>query len=188
MRRLRGPVFLFMVLSILIPQVATATPWVWDQDQDGIDDRLSAVAQHGLDWAFENLDPDGRLRFEVGVVDSVLQYGAYVRYVTLPTPADSLDAVLLGAQVVTVMKSVPYIRLRALYPTLLLLGARPRVDRIEAVSLMYPLNWKSERALGVRSGRGGPFPTLDAFSSLTGTGVVVGVLDTGVNDAPMTGG
>jgi subtilisin family serine protease len=184
MKRLWGPVLLLLLGVALAPRPAMATPWVWDQDQDGIDDRLSAVAQHGLDWAFENLDPDGRLRFEVGVVDSVLQYGAYVRYVTLPTPADSLDAVLLGAQVVTVMKSVPYIRLRAIYPTLLLLSTRPRVDRIEAVSLMYPLNWRSERALGVRSGRGGAFPTIDAFTPLTGNGVVVGVLDTGINDAP----
>ena len=184
MKRFRGLIFLLIVLSIVFPRLAAATPWVWDQDQDGIDDRLTVVAQNGLNWAFENLDPNGRLRFEVGVVDSVLQYGAYVRYVTMPTAADSLDAVLLGAQVVTVMKSVPYIRLRALYPTLLLLGTRPRVDRIEAVSLMYPLNWRSERALGVRSGRGGPFPTLDAFSTLTGSGVVIGLLDTGVNDAP----
>ena len=184
MKRLWGPVLLLCLLAEVAPRQAMATPWVWDQDQNGIDDRLSAVAQHGIEWAFENLDPDGRLRFEVGVVESVLQYGAYVRYVTLPTAADSLDAVLLGAQVITVMKSVPYIRLRALYPTLLLLGTRPRVDRIEAVSLMYPLNWRSERALGVRSGRGGAYPTLDTFSSLTGNGVVVGVLDTGINDAP----
>jgi subtilisin family serine protease len=184
MRRFRRLFFPLIALSTMFPHLAAATPWVWDQDQDGIDDRLSAVAQHGIDWAYENLDPNGRLRFEVGVLDSVLQYGAYVRYVTTPTSADSLDAVLLGAQVVTVMKSVPYIRLRALYPTLLLLGTRPRVDRIEAVSLMYPLNWRSERALGVRSGRGGPFPTLDAFSTLTGSGVVIGLLDTGVNDAP----
>ena len=181
----RHTLLLYALLVLLVPRMARATPWVWDQDQDGIDDRLNAVAQHGLDWAFENLDPNGRLRFEVGFVDSVLQYGAYVRYVSLPTAADSLDAALLGAQVVTVMKSVPYIRLRALYPTLLLLGTRPRVDRIEAVSLMYPLNWGSERGLGVRAGRGGQFPTIDAFSPLTGNGVVVGVLDTGINDAPI---
>lgn len=184
MKRVWRPVLLLCLLAAVAPRQAMATPWVWDQDQNGIDDRLSAVAANGINWAFENLDPGGRLRFEVGFVESVLQYGAYVRYVTLPTAADSLDAVLLGAQVVTVMKSVPYIRLRALYPTLLLLNTRPRVDRIEAVSLMYPLNWRSERALGVRSGRGGAFPTLDAFSPFTGNGVVVGVLDTGINDAP----
>ena len=184
MKRIWGPVLLLCLLAAVAPRQAMATPWVWDQDQNGIDDRLSAVAQNGINWAFENLDPDGRLRFEVGLVESVLQYGAYVRYVTLPTAADSLDAVLSGAQIITVFNSVPYIRMRAFYPTLLLLGARPRVDRIEAVSLMYPLNWRSERALGIRSGRGGAYPTLDAFSSLTGNGVVVGVLDTGINDAP----
>jgi subtilisin family serine protease len=176
---------LLVFASLLLgARIASATPWVWDQDEDGVDDRLSDVAQNGISWAFENLDPGGRLRFEVGLVNSVLQYGAYVRYISAPTSADSLDATLLGAQVITVFKSVPYIRLRAFYPTLLLLAARPRVDRIEAVSLMYPLNWRSERALGVRAGRGGPFPTLEQSSSLTGAGIVVGVLDTGINDAP----
>ena len=174
---------LVLLCLVLAPGAALATPWVWDQDQNGIDDRLSTVAQLGIIWAYENLDPDGRLRFEVDLVDSILQYGAYVRYTSTPTSADSIEAALLGAQVVTVFKSVPYMRIRALFPTLLLLGTRPRVDRIEAVSLMYPLNWRSNRALGVVAGRGGPYPTIDRLSSLTGAGAVIGILDTGVNDA-----
>ena len=181
-RRTLWSVLVLLCLA-LTPGIASATPWVWDQDENGLDDRLSTVALLGINWAFENLDPQGRLRFEIDLVDSILQYGAYVRYVSPPTPADSIEASFLGAQVVTVFKSVPYIRIRGLYPTLLLLATRPRVDRIEAVSLMYPLNWRSNRALGVVAGGGGPYPTVDQLSSLTGAGVVIGILDTGMNDA-----
>ncbi len=174
-------------LAFCLPLPCLATPFMWDQDGDGLDDRLESVALLGINQAFENADPDGRLRFEVAVVNNVLQYGGYVRYDHIPTPTDSLNAVLAGAQVVTRFQSVPYIRIRATWPSLTILNARPEVERIEAVTLMYSLNWKSGRAMGVRAGAGLPFPSVESSGGPTGTGVVVAILDTGINDTPQGG-
>lgn len=174
-----------MALALLcLAGPASAAPWMWDQDTDGIDDRFEAVFLNGVLHAYEELDPDGRLRFELSLVDNALQYGAYVLYDHTPTAADSASLVLLGAQVISRFQGVPYIRVRAIYPTLLTITARPEVIRVEAVSLMYPVNWREGRAIGVRSGGGTPFPTLEGDSDPTGEGVVVAILDTGINDTP----
>jgi hypothetical protein len=158
---------------------------MWDQDGDGLDDRLQEVASSGIVSAFENMDPGGRLRFAVGVVDTTLQYGAYIRFATTPTAQDSLDLTLTGAQVITRFLSVPYVRVRALFPSLLLTTTLPRVERVEAVSLMYPLAWRAGRCMGVRSGSGDPFPTLTDLGNPVGEGGVVALLDTGINDTPI---
>jgi subtilisin family serine protease len=157
---------------------------MWDQDTDGIDDRLTDTAVNGILNAYEDNDPDGRLRFEVELVGSILQCGGYVLYDHSPTPADSVNLTLLGAEVVTRFTTVPYIRIRALYPSLPLIKLRPEVIRIEAVSILYTLNWKEGHALGVRRGYGAPFPTLEEGPNPTGQGVIVAILDTGINDSP----
>lgn len=159
-----------------------AAPWMWDQDENGIDDRLTEVFLNGINAAFEEADPDGRLRFEVSLVDDVLTYGGYVFFDHLPTSADSLALTGLGAQVITVFESVPYVRVRALYPSIVLIASQPSVLRVEAVSLMYPMNLRGGRELAVRRGKGAPRVTVETAAGLTGAGVVVAVLDTGIND------
>ena len=184
MRHGFGILLTVAVAVVCLIRPATAAPWMWDQDTDQLDDRLEDVALNGILYAYENLDPDGRLRFEVQLVSTLLQYGGYVRFNHLPTPADSLALSLLGAQVVSRFETVPYIRVRALYPTLLLIKLRSDVERIEAVSLLYPVNWREGHVLGVRKGYGPPFPTLEDGSNPTGQGVVVAILDSGINDTP----
>ncbi len=176
---------LALVLAAAIARTAGAAPWMWDQDQDGLDDRLAAVADSGLDLAYENADPGGLLRFEVAEAGSLLTYGAYVRFVSLPTASDSTALALAGAQVVTRFRSVPYIRVRAPYSSLVLIAGNPRVERVEAATLAYKMNFREGRALGVRRGKGDPYPTLEQGPGLTGAGTVVAILDTGINDAPM---
>lgn len=185
-----------------LPRAAVAAPWMWDQDQDGLDDRLTAVFLGGILQAHENLDPDAPLRFEVSSVDTILWYGGYVLYDHAPTPGDSTLLVLSGAQVVTRFLSVPCIRVRAPYPSLVTIATLPGVERIEAVTLMYPVNLEAARAAGVRPGArdwpaaagdvpggteptGAPLPALRELSPLTGNGVVVAILDTGINDGPI---
>ncbi len=182
---LRRASLVFLLVSLCAPVLCQAAPWVWDQDQDGIDDRLEATAAGGINQAFENLDPEARKRFEVDLVDTVLQYGACVLFDHFPTVQDADDLALLGAEVVTRFLSVPYIRVRATYPTLLLVAQRIDVIRVEANTLMYPVNWRGTRALGVRTGPGSPAPALEAMGDPDGTGTVVAVLDTGINDQPI---
>ncbi len=183
-RGLTGPILLALAFCALLAPAAAAAPWMWDQDTDGLDDRLTEVATHGLLYAYRNLDPDGDLRFEVSEAGSLLTYGAYVRFVSAPTAADSVWLAAAGAQVVTVFSSVPYVRVRALYPTLALIAGDPRVDRVEAVSLVYPVNFRGGKALGVRRGKGAPRPNFEEDGGPTGAGIGVAVLDTGINDAP----
>jgi hypothetical protein len=157
---------------------------MWDQDEDGLDDRLTDAFINGIGVVYENGDPEGRLRFEVALLDTVLQYGGYVRFDHTPTPFDSLMMVALGAQVVTRYSAAPYIRVRALYPSLVAIAAQPTVERVEAVTLMFPTNWRESAAVGVRGGAGGAWPALGVAGGPTGAGVVVAVLDTGINDGP----
>lgn len=185
-----------------VPHAAFAAPWMWDQDEDGIDDRLTAVFLGGLLHAREDLDPEGLLRFEVSTLDTLLWYGGYVLYDHPPTAGDSTLLALAGAQVVTRFLSVPYIRIRAPYPSLITIATLPGVERIEAVTLMYPVNLDAARAAGVRAGArdwpsaagaipggaaptGAPFPALRDVAPLTGQGTVVAILDTGINDGPI---
>ncbi|NNF06102.1 MAG: S8 family serine peptidase, partial [Candidatus Eisenbacteria bacterium] len=174
-------ILLFSIsLVALVAAPCLGAPWVWDQDQDGIDDRLAAVAASGINQAFESGDPEMRQRFEVVDVAGVLSYGAYVLFDHLPTQTDADDLALIGAQIVTRFESVNYIRVRATYPTLLLIESRTDVIRLEAVTLMYPLNFKSTRSISVGEGGVGPFPRIE--SNLTGSGTGIAILDTGIND------
>ncbi|HEX7877822.1 MAG TPA: hypothetical protein VF720_00330, partial [Candidatus Eisenbacteria bacterium] len=65
--------------------VSASEPWMWDQDENGLDDRLTSAFINGISAVYENGDPDGRLRFEVTFVDTLLQYGGYVRFNHTPT-------------------------------------------------------------------------------------------------------
>lgn len=178
-----------MTLAALLawPALAAATPWMFDQDGDGLDDRLETVASQGLLAAYENLDPQGRLRFEVGLVGNVLQYGGYVRFDATPTAGDSAGVALLGAQVISRLSAAPYLHVRATWPTLLLIAQRPGVVRVEAVTLAYAMNWRERQLLGVTDGALSPHPALAARAALDGAGVNVALLDTGINDAPVGG-
>ena len=61
---------------------------MWDQDANGIDDRIEAVNNVGLEQAFENNDLlNGRLRFAVFSGD-VTEFGVYVGFESIPTEAE----------------------------------------------------------------------------------------------------
>lgn len=190
MKQARYPgliLFILLLTAISARDAAAADPWMWDQDENGIDDRLTAVAIGGLLEAYENGDPNGRLRFEVGWLGELLQYGGCVRFDHAPTPTDSLRLTQLGASVVSRFEYVPYIRIRATYPSIVAIAAQPDVERVESTTLLYPLNWLAARSAGARAGRGLPWPTVDSRDSLSGEGVVVAVLDTGINDSALGG-
>lgn len=175
-----------LLLFAALPAPAVASePWMWDQDDDGIDDRLTATFQQGISSAYENGDPEGRLRFEVALLDNALQYGGYILYDHPPNTLDSLALTGAGADIITHFLSVPYIRVRALYPSLVAIAAQPGVVRVEAVTLMFPTTWRTTGAVGIRGGGGGAAPSLQELGGPTGSGSVVAILDTGINDMPI---
>ena len=63
---------------------------------------------------------------------------------------------------------------------------------MEVWEALYPTNDVASRALRGRPTDGGHalglFPSVWKDLGITGKGVVVGILDSGVNDAPMSGG
>src|SRR5262245_58245335 len=73
-----------------------AGPVIWDEDGDGIDDRIGTVQALGFRYSFENADTLLRQRFEVTKVGVDLIFGAYVRYDHTPTSADLTALSLIG--------------------------------------------------------------------------------------------
>ena len=66
---------------------AQAGPYVWDQDEDGLDDRMETVQLLGYRFAFVDADTLAPLRFQVEQTVSGLVYSTYVVYDHQPTNA-----------------------------------------------------------------------------------------------------
>ena len=162
---------------------AAASPqWIWDQNQNRLDDRIETVEAQGIGAAFENGDPGGRLRFDVTNVNSLFTYGVYVRYDRIPTEADAQSIGALGLPVKRYLY-FDFIRSRATLAQIQEILALPGVQRVESLPFMYPVNDNSTRTQGNAGSGGGRFPTVYESQAITGRGVVVGILDSGVNDS-----
>src|SRR5438093_13582392 len=72
------PCSLFL-LSMLAP-AALAGPYIWDQDDNAIDDRIESVQLLGYRFSFENGDTLARQRIEVTRVAGGLAYGVFFVY------------------------------------------------------------------------------------------------------------
>lgn len=172
------------LLSTAFPAVAGG--WLWDRDGNGIDDRIEAVEESGLEAAFENGDPvNGRLRFAVAEIDGILRYGVYVGYDHHPT-AEDLDRLRNSGVDTAVFKPyviIDYVRMELSFSEIRTVAQLPGVTRIESIPLLYPLNNNATKTSGVKDSDFRRFPTVHENLGITGKGVVVSVLDTGVNDA-----
>jgi len=87
--RLRGAATALAVVALAFACArASAGPYVWDQDEDGLDDRMETVQLLGYRFAFVNADTLAPLRFQVTQTLSGLVYTTYVVYDHQPTDAD----------------------------------------------------------------------------------------------------
>src|SRR5262245_4524276 len=75
------------VIATALPARASG-PVIWDEDGDGIDDRIGTVQAGGFRFSFENADSLLRQRFEVTKLGTDLIFGLYVRYDHVPTATD----------------------------------------------------------------------------------------------------
>lgn len=192
MRTSRSRHLVFSLIAFATIAFTTAArasgPVIWDEDGDGIDDRIGTVQALGFRYSFENADTLLRQRFEVTKIGTDLIYGAYVRYDHVPTASDITALSLLGASVQHRILAVPALRTRATAAQVALIRQLPGVTRIEVVPIQYGSTHDGAAAMGVRDATGRVAPTVDGvFPAADGHGIVVGILDTGVNDAPSGG-
>ena len=186
-RRARGAPALVLacaLASLLLPARAfAAQPFIWDQDTNGIDDRIERVNLLGYSASFELGDTTLRQRIEVIRAGPDLLYGVYVCWTHTPTATDLNSLTLLGMPVLTRIEAVPASRSLATFAQVAAAAALPNVDRVEAAPLLYPGTRDGTAAIGVRDASNRVFPTVATVApGAGGHGVVVAFLDTGIND------
>jgi subtilisin family serine protease len=171
------------LVLLLIPTSAAA--WIWDRDSDRIDDRIEATHLEGIAAAFERRDvANGRMIFAVANDGGLLRYGVYVGYVAQPTTADlqALRSSGVSTSVFYPFKTIPYVQMALTFPEIQKVASLPNVKRVEALEMVYPVNNNATKTSGATDSRFRRFPTVQGNLAITGKGVVISILDTGVND------
>lgn len=186
---LRGAGIAAALLGLLVtlataPPAHAGQPIIWDDDQDGLDDRMEQVQLLGWRYSFENADTLLRQRFEVERTTGGLVYGVYVLFKAPPTNADLLALTLLGMPVLHRFESAPAVRSVATLAQSTAAVALSTVERIEVVPILYGLGREDDASTGIDDPTRQVFPTWRGTGGGDGTGQVVAILDTGINDAP----
>ncbi len=164
-----------------------AGPYIWDQDEDRIDDRIEQVHLLGYSASFEQADTLARQRFEVVRVGGDLLYGVYVIYDHVPTTTDLAQLTFAGMPVRHRIESLPAVRSVATWAQLAVVSTYPGIERIEAVPLLYAQLHDGAAAIGARDASERVFPVWPGGDPNAGQGVIVAFLDTGINDAAAGG-
>lgn len=173
-----------LVLLATAPPARAGQPIIWDDDQDGLDDRMETVQLLGYRYSFENADTLQRQRFAVERTTSGLVYGVYVLFKAPPTNADLLAITALGMPVLHRYENVPAVRSVATIAQATAAVALSTVERVEVVPILYGLGREDDASTGVNDPAQQVFPTWRGAGGADGTGQVVAILDTGINDAP----
>ncbi len=171
----------------LAAPLQAAQPIIWDDDEDGLDDRMESVHLLGYRYSFEYGDSTARQRFEVSRVLGTLVYGVYVVYDAPPSTAQLASLTLLGMPVLHRYEAVPAVRSVATFGQAVAARALPGVERIEVVPLAYGFGREDAASAGVRDATREVFPSWSGVAGSDGSGVVVAILDSGINDAPEGG-
>jgi len=171
-----------LALSALAASAAHAGPYIWDQDDNALDDRIESVQLLGYRFSFENGDSLLRQRFEVTRVLGSLAYGVYVVYDHDPTPQDIDSLGLIGMPVLYRFEGTQALRSVATFVQANVARSLAHVERIEAIPILYPETHEGVAAIGAYDASGNVFPTWSGTGGVDGTGVVVAILDSGIND------
>ena len=170
-------------LALTAKPALGAQPFIWDQDTNGIDDRIERVDSLGFEASFELGDTTLRQRILVLRAVPNLLYSVYVRWDHTPTTADLVSLTLLGIPPLGRIEAVPATRSLATFAQVSAARELPGVERVEACPLLYPETRDGTAAIGVRDASAHVFPTVAAVApGAQGHGQVVAFLDTGIND------
>jgi len=185
-RRRAGAVALTLSLSLALvmatTRAAVAAPFIWDQDQNHLDDRIETVHALGYSFAFELNDTLQHKRIDVANLPGGLVFGVYVEFLQTPTPTNLLALAALGMPVLHRFEEIPAVRSLGTFAQVQAAKALPGVDRVEAIPILYPMLHSGTASAGVRDPSGQVFPTWSGMGGASGEGVVVAILDTGIND------
>jgi hypothetical protein len=172
-----------LALACAALPVHAAQPFIWDQDTNGLDDRIETVNLLGFHMSFVLGDTLLDQRIEVTRDLPGLLYGVYVRWDHAPTALDLAALTLLGMPVLSQIASLPATRSLGTFAQCSTATTIPGVERVEAVPLLYGETRDAAAAIGVRDASHRVFPTLAGVApGLQGQGTVIAFLDTGVND------
>src|SRR5262245_39637107 len=134
--------FLRFVLAFAIAlapaRARAAQPFIWDQDTNGIDDRIELVHLNGFAASLELGDTTLRRRIRVLRAIPDLLYSVYVRWDHTPTPSDYTSLALLGMPVLSRIEALPATRSLATFAQVSAAAGLTGVIRVEAAALLYP--------------------------------------------------
>lgn len=181
--RTLAKVLVLTLLTLAASGSAAHAAWLWDANQDKIDDRMATVEAQGLAAAHVGNVLSGKLRFAVMNTAAPFTYGVYVGYDHHPTDADAAALAALGVPVQVRYRSIDYIRSVVTYAQAVQIASLPGVTRVETIPIFYPVNDVATRTLRARESGNQIFPSVWKHLGATGRGVVVAIFDTGVNDA-----
>jgi len=184
-RRLGRLAGILVALTVLAVRPALAFV---DQNTNRLDDRIERVHAIGWNAAFVNDDPTGRMR--IGVENPLgIVYAVYVRYDHHPGALDQTRLTATGVVMAWPFRYIDYIESRATWAQIQAILGLPGVTRVEAVPVDYATNHYGSRVVRSRDSRGlaqsenyALFPSVRQDLGLDGDGVVIALLDTGVND------
>jgi hypothetical protein len=166
-----------------------ASAWLYDNNQNRIDDRIESVHASGFSAAFLNGDPSGPMLIGV-TAGPPLTYRVYVGYNHHPLATDTQALTLTGAVLLYPFRYIDYVEAQATYAQVQSIVALPGVTRVAAVPVMYASNHYGSRVVRARDSRGISaaqayqlFPSARQELGLDGSGISIAILDTGVNDS-----
>ncbi len=176
---------LLVLCSIVAPRAAHAFV---DQNANRLDDRIEAVHLNGWNAAFVDNDPSKRMRIGVENPTDVV-FAIYVGYDHKPGFADESLLAATGVSMVWPFRYIDFIESRASWVQIQAILALPGVTMVEAIAVEYASNHYGSRVVRSKDSRGlaaaenyALFPSARGNLGIDGTGVVIAILDTGVND------
>jgi subtilisin family serine protease len=170
---------------VMVTSAGEIPSWSRDLNGNRIDDNIEAVQSQGLPAAFENHDVNARQKFDVtsGPLGAFV-YGVYVKYDGQPTAAAEQALLTRAIGPAHRFLYIPYIRAHATYAQIQSILSLPGVMRVECAPVFYAQNDNVTKAMRAAPSNYELFPDATTAAGITGKGVVIGILDTGVNDAP----
>ena len=175
-------------LAVMLAIAPPAHAWVYDTNQNKIDDRIESVNANGLSAAYENGSLSGRQLIGV-TAGPPIRYRVYVGYDHHPTALDAQVLTSTGALTLYSFRAIDYVMAEATFSQVQALALTPGVTRVSAVNTMYANNHYSSRVVRSRDSRGLSteqnyklFPSTRGNLGIDGSGIVIAILDSGVND------
>ncbi|MEO5988095.1 MAG: hypothetical protein ABIU54_12635, partial [Candidatus Eisenbacteria bacterium] len=175
--------------ALVLAAFIASPAWAYeDRDANRIDDRIDAVHANGWNLAFVDQDPSKRMRIGVENPGNEV-FAIYVSYDHKPTALDQSLLTATGVSMAWPFMNVDVIESRATYAQVAAVLLLPGVKYVEAVPVDYALNHYGSRVVRSRDSQGLSaaengvlFPSVRTNLGLNGEGIVVAILDTGVND------